>query len=161
MGMNKSIYVGPYLKAKNNLVKAPKSLHTCDTPKCKRHMTEISTQEEHCWACGQKLVTKQVDNTKERISDWDVSEKIQEKLSSFMRESSPDRLSHYWVPNIVKTAPRKMNIYFDDAIEQSNIDSDKEKEWFKQNFKQEIETLESIYGKENLTLHWGVLGTYS
>lgn len=162
MGMDQRLYMGPYIRAKNSLVKDSTSIYTCPNTGCRKHRQNLSKENRCCGQCGTELQSLTVDSTKEKVDYWDLSEKIKEALCNFMAESSPEKLTVFWVPNVYRNCPRKkLGLDYHDALEIKNPSPEEEKQWLLKNYENEIKVLETAYGAENLEICWGALGTYS
>jgi hypothetical protein len=152
MGVDKLIYIGPYLEVSGRI--------EIDKIKIKRicpNHPEKESKDKFCSKCGEEI--KNVEYSEIRKVD-----PVQFMYQSFQNGSikeddlwSPEYFNSQILPN--KYIPNKIKI--DDNGGFADISNSLDKmndqiQWFKENFRKEILIFENAFGKDNVKILWGI-----
>ena len=160
MGMDQTIYIGPYLYCRNSQQDTTEPVITCNNEDCeKRHYRHL--MGKHCYECGTILAECSVPTKTSPVSWYDFSTAVDETLSEGLGENI-DPNAHSWIPNRYDEWPEDRRHDYDRytehrgcRIEPKTIEQ--ELTWFEKTFAKEIETAREMYGAENVNVEWGVL----
>lgn len=155
MGVDYNAYVGPYIKVYNPFKDCIEKYHSCVNSGCRNHKEEIST--EFCSVCGKKTGLLKRNCQKQIHFDfWD------EFAGSILEAMSEDRLDEnkdyqFFVPNV-----GEIGLHLDVGCEVSINEIDVGKPGidinnFQLTFKKHIRRLNKVFGKNAVTIQWGVL----
>lgn len=155
MGTSYTVHVGPYLECSFSLVTRTRTLHTCTNEECEKHGYTLVSTYKFCPICGSIVGYYDVkyEGEPERL-DF-IYQEIEERLRQVLW-GVEDR--HYWIDNLIAVAPRKMT--FDPPYDVSNEvypvgDREEEKEWFADQFSDEIAILSNAY--DSVSVEWGII----
>ena len=162
MGLDYTVYVGPYVKCINPLVDVEEKYRACTNPVCKSFKKQTS-ESGFCKDCGQPIGTITRTKKKAKVSAWELREQINERLANVNTEypwdelKRPDAEVDIWISNINgkggdRFDPKSESKYFD----LTNFDIGREMETFGIDFHKEIGQLVAAYGSENIEIRWGV-----
>lgn len=154
MGIDYKAYVGPYIKVYNPLKNSVGKYHTCVNPKCSNHKKEVSS--EYCEKCGKKIGLLERD-CQERI-DFEYWDEFDGIIAEAIPEFKPDEIENYrfFIPNT-----GKIGLHLDAKYVSVNpIDCGKpimDVNNFQLSFKKQIARIKKVFGKDAVTIEWGVL----
>ena len=161
MSIDKNIYIGPYAVVPKEQVEKAVSVDGCQ--KCK---TE-NGKDGFCSKCGAKRTTYKKVVKVNRVDDWDLSDKMKERLiSPHPMSSFLSATEEFWIPN-VDIPGIKRQVHFsggtagDDqrVIPMSENMMGIEEKAFREFFKDDLETIKDAYSK--LDVKWGLIIYYS
>lgn len=157
MGVDRSVYLGPYLEYQVKLVE--RRIDQCRDPEACPNPTE-----GYCPKCGVSVANRFIDAEVEDPG-FDIFELTEDALAvacSISDDHVPEGVRvHQVVPNR-KREGRSCGRYFDaqheeSAVDMSNQDPQDELDWFVRTFAPEIEKVRALVGRDNLKICWGVL----
>lgn len=154
MGVDYNAYVGPYIKVHNPLKDSVEKYYTCVNPRCKNYKEEIST--EYCEKCGKKI--RLVERAYQKRIDfnyWDLG--FGGAITEAMFENRPDDDYQFFIPNI-----GEIGLHLDVGYKVSINEIDVGKPGmdinnFQLQFKKRIDRIKKVFGKNAVTIQWGVL----
>jgi hypothetical protein len=168
MGIDYSVYVGPYVKCTNPLVEVESSIRTCTNPVCKTYKNQIwDLTAKYCRECGSPIGETAIKKSNTKVNASELYEHgVKEQLHMAGRESGWEELKRkdaeidIWIAN-VKRPEADCGINFDpksdrkyiDLTHHSKIDSI---EQFTDAFYKEITQLREAYGSDNVEVKWGI-----
>lgn len=156
MGIDIHTFVTSYIKCKKKKKSVKVETYICSNKKCKLFNKDLSSP--YCPSCGQKHGIK---TTVEEVPAVDPSdiEYVSKKFYCIWAEESEYDI-------FVCGNQKGLPVGFP-SFEPMHIDSFAEKidyesipfyiKWFKKNFKKEIEIFEKAYGKDNVTVEFGLV----
>lgn len=165
MSIDYGIYAGPYVCCVVRRVPVTKLHITCPNTECKNHGRDM--RSAYCDLCGGKCATLSYVELEDAVDHWDVSEAIDERLSSasgdaYARWSEENRV-HLWTPNkpiqLVAGHLDAREAFALHIIGPSTIEDEIAR--FKATFQKDIEYLESVYGADAVSFHWGIIQDYT
>lgn len=156
MGVDYTVYVGPYFTCENEKVQQGKSISICATETCKFRPPNESFK--YCPRCGNEIVIEMEDDWIWKVNVGEIYEKLEDRLS----EMGPDRREpfNYWVPNFNFKDRRKTSFgdYWCGAVVITPEEIEVETGWLASNFPVEFEALKCEYGQNKVKIEWGVIG---
>jgi hypothetical protein len=165
MGVDRNIHIGPYIKAKKKLEEVVKEkIKTCSNIECKIHKkkTGIHDGSKFCSVCGSKIEIHTFE-TKKNLTIDDVFSENENFEDSMYSPGSNYGETDTLISNQHSPWDRHRIVdvdnHFDLSIELMNIQQ--EIDWFKETFASQILYLENRMGKENISVHWGVINYFS
>ncbi len=156
MGVDYNIYVGPYIVVHNPLKASTEEYHSCPTENCNNHKIPIS--DGFCSKCGSKI-QRMLRSCQNRI-DFDYWNGFGGRLAEAFFEYKPDGCEdyQYLIPNM----GNDVGIHIDaksgeseNVIDMETLANDNKR--FFDRMKKELRKLSSVFGKNNVTVKWGVL----
>lgn len=157
MGLSYTLYVGAYLVCKNSKVKHTTDYTSCPNKLCLQHKTELQTA--FCATCGSKVDLLTRFTFSDKVKTRDVVDAIKERLVEVSQKLNRDASPDLWVSNLSNC---NSNVSYDthyssfvSEFTEEEIKSNLEN--FKTFFAKDIVKIEEAYGKENVTLKWGVV----
>lgn len=158
MGVDSTIYIGPFVKARNAVVPAEWTETGC--PKCKKPMDASSS---FCPTCGNQKGEYKKKGKTNRINTYELSEEIGQKLlpvESPYGNSPVIKNFDTYTPNVELTGfgrPTSLDgKHGSDTLIPVNPEQiTTEIELFKKQFSKELEIIEKAYG--SIEIGWGVL----
>jgi hypothetical protein len=168
MGLYQSIYVGPYLIAKNKQIDSYTESKICQSPSCKGQAVSYP----FCQNCGEKpeLVRTPV---KKKLTAYNVIHDHDESMTDFSKcfidkiyfvEGGPKNAS-IGIPNNdegrSKDTIKKCSIESDHGVSGGypldGIDQEADMNWFKDKFKDLISILSESLGPDSIEYKWGIV----
>lgn len=161
MGIDLTTHVGPYFCCKPTRGTATNDRRSCTNGDCAEHKRPVhDKQVKFCTRCGAEVSTYTY--TEERnlqhggqVACEELSDAVQ-----FVRSEHTD--CHIFVPNARRDEPRssmsvsnKHETAYIDLSDPETIN--REKRWLVSKFAKEHERLEELYGRDNVTVCWGVI----
>lgn len=165
MSIDYSTYIGPYVECNYHLIPSVKKYKSCPTKNCKVYGTQIYSDKSFCDQCGSKIDLVEFSIEKPSVDADEFRMLIDEKLYNCIGDDlhfwQKNNKKHIWLPNRALNCP-EFPLYKieheDSSIQELSIDAPiKQLEAFKVQFKNEIEIMESLYGKENVAFKWGFI----
>jgi ribosomal protein L37E len=151
MGIDRNLYVGPFLVVPVITLDEPKIIRGCKI--CGKSAQD--KRSRYCDVCGESISEIQDGFSKVRaVSSWDYTDKINERLSKAEIQLLDKEL---YLPNIVaESQPRKFYQNLRETfIWQNEIDIEREKEWFYTFYEPEILIARGMFG--SYKIGWAVL----
>jgi hypothetical protein len=146
-------YIGVYVECGNPLTVNAIAKHGCINVGCIKHHT--SMRGPYCYQCGKSTGDFTESQSQPSVDQWQVSETISEALFT---ASSPnfDEGADIWLPNWDKG---ETNIDFDEvtALELSPHLRTIHLEAFEAKYADAVQGLIDAYGKDSVTIKWGVV----
>lgn len=153
MGISYSSYVGPYIKAYNPLKDSNETHYTCSNEKCLNFKKDMSS--EYCPKCGNKIcLAERTCETKIDFDVWQISNRLNEVIIEYKPDGFED--FDFFIPIV-----SNLGLHFDckytsvspieGAVPGMEINN------LKLKFKSEINDIEAVFGKDAVTIEWGVL----
>lgn len=167
MGITYSTYVGPYARCAITLVDERRMILSCLKKGCANHGQPMSGNK-YCPLCSNRILSLEVPYRAPSVDQWDVSERIQERLSSASGDAysnwSESNLAHLWLPNVRIPEQRDGHLesrcdFFQTPI--SVVQVANERSAFEEFFAKELAELETAYGSDAVTVEWGIIQYYS
>lgn len=162
MGMNVSLYMGPYLKVRNEKIEELVSVRACLNDECGKKLTE--SKEKFCSRCGTQIIEAKVPQKRDKVDIWELTEKWNEQLYQAGELHLKGDIS-VLLPNI--SAPKTMRKFHMDIesgpsfVENydSKINPQEELAWFKKQFANEISDLKEQL--KEVEVGWGLVRYWS
>ena len=107
MGIDRKVYVGPYIECAVRIVDRPYQRRTCSASSCPRYKVDIfNSKIKFCELCGNSVKYRELTDKGSIVSAGDVSEDLNDQLAP-IRGSTYDRYSegtgaHIWISNLIK-----------------------------------------------------------
>lgn len=167
MGLDYTVYVGPYVECQTHEIDATEQIWACSHTTCSKYGKRREQDIKFCPECGYECVSLTIKTKTKAISSWKVSEDIDEALYcanhvGLDEEKIGETIIHTWAPNVSRERPREFSI---DPHQSSSVKmslqnaAESEMMWFKRKFAKEIEHLNNTYGPKNVSLQWGLIST--
>ncbi len=161
MGAENSIYIGTYIRVPSIIQKYEFEYKCCINTECVSYKKEFSGN--YCSKCGGKISQeikvqdKKINFTNEFIKN-DISE---DSLYEPTNCGSPiNKAYSFFIPNSKKVLHTIHNLNSKEQVFQINK-IDESIEDFKKVYSKEIEVVEKICGKENITIEYGVISSWN
>ena len=158
MGVDYTIMVTSYVKCFKKMETESFPEFFCGNSRCKIHNKTFSgDMVNFCPACGIKLSLRNVEEEIESVDPYKMTQN-----GTFAYLDTNDDFDYY-VPNKHKKNEPKLPPSIDVNREETGFheiipDSvSSHLEWFKKEFSKEIEKLEKAYGKQNVSVHFGIV----
>lgn len=156
------IHVGPYIKVYNPKRNSSKTVNTCVNTTCKKHKQNIYGNDKFCSECGNQI--KMSEFSCMAALQFDIYEEFKDTLAKVIREYKPIELMDYqfFVGN-TKGTPSK-RICVSESEGESQIMFDKITDdclTFCDMYRKEINRLYEVFGKDNVSVKFGVLHSIS
>jgi hypothetical protein len=156
MGVDYKVYVGPYIVVHNPPQDSMEEYHSCPNEKCSLH--KISVSNGFCPKCGTTIGTL-VRPCQKRI-EFEWWEEFDGRLSEAFPEYKPDGGddNQYFIPNMDNDVGIHLDAKYsgsENVINTKTLTSDNKR--FIDGKKKEIRKLKKVFGKNNVTVKWGVL----
>lgn len=154
MSVDYNTYVGPYVKVHNPLKDFIEKYHTCTNKKCRNFEKEISS--EYCSECGKKIGL--LERLCRKRIDFDECDEFEGRIAEALPEFKPDELKDYqfYIPNI-----GKIGLHLDAKYTSVNpLENQKplmEVNHFQMSFTKQIARIKKVFGKDAVTIEWGIL----
>lgn len=160
--MDHRLYVGPFARCKNPVVKVFRRARTCPKLDCVQHNLRHK-DDTFCATCGTKIRECDVETTGHKVAWGDVSEDFESDTLSNMGFNSRERFTDFdvWVPNGGAWCGR--TVRFDGFVGVQRLGTttpESDKEQFADEFAAELVVLRKHYGEHAVEVQWGVLGDY-
>jgi hypothetical protein len=165
MSTDRSLYVGPYLTGKFEMVMVMTTIRACTNKTCVNHKDQ-RLHGDYCQKCGSPVGDVRQTTKKPSVDQHNIQMDIKERLCSPGGDSyyywSEKALTHIWLPNIAIPG-RKMHFDIRDLgflalptnAEQQQQASEIAK--FETKFAKEIVVMRVTYGDQNIAMNWGVV----
>ena len=165
MSIDRTLYVGPYLTGKFEMVRTTTTFRACTNKACVNHKAS-HLHGDYCQKCGSPVGDVHRTIKEPSVDQHDIEADIKERLCSPGGDSyyywSEKMLTHIWLPNIAIPG-RKMHFDIRDLgflalptnAEQQQQASEIEK--FETKFAKEIVVMRVTYGDQNIAMNWGVV----
>lgn len=157
-----SAYVGPYIECQTVPQKVIKKIHCCVNENCQNyHYFLFDNKIKFCAFCGseiQKVEREEQGYNWQAIKPWQI---LPEDTLTSPQHYLYDGQNRIFMPNVVKTDKREIHFYEEKHMilftdEQLHLVNE-EKTWFQEKYKNEIEILEKAFGKDKVSVNWGVV----
>lgn len=159
MGSHMQVVLGPYLqvKSKKDIVNQEQVL-TCSDTNCKNHQKNIQIKSKFCPDCGAGTSIKEYSIVYKASADSvasDEYELFEDKLYS------PEYQDNILIPN--QYSPSKIRIDSDGsgAINLMEVDFQKDIDWFKNKYQEQIERIIEVFGKSEVEIKFGIVYYWS
>lgn len=158
MGIDRNLYIGPYVKCKKDLVKVEVSEKGC--PQCKR-----ATTNAFCSKCGTQSGTFPKIVKAEKVDTWELTEKMKERLITVPSCGEFGDKIEYYIPNVKfprKIEPELGDLRSDDinfVLPVSPQAINDELSSFETFFAQQLTMLKDAYGEYEIS--WGIIQSFS
>lgn len=162
MGIDYTVHIGPYVECKNERIDIKKTRRACTNEKCKAHKDHVwEMKVNFCSVCGTKI--GQVEFVEKGDKFFVDAEEIGEMLHDVRLNQKVKEYVQYWLPNHARPNKKSRDFNFDpkhdedfvDEIQADTIAEDLKE--FKEQYKDAIAKLVKEYGKDNVTVKWGVI----
>lgn len=160
-------YVGPYVRCAITMVDVKRLQLSCPNTNCHNRGLHINSNM-FCPLCGSQIASITVNDRDSSVDQWDVSERIQERLSSASGDAYSDwseaNLAHLWLPNVRIPDQRDGHLesrcdFFQTPI--SVVQVANERSTFERFFAKELAELGTAYGSDAVTVEWGIIQDYN
>lgn len=160
MGVDYSVYIGPFVRCENPDVTNTESYTACATASCPKH--DKQTSNKFCPECGKAISTLVRTVSAPKVDAWDVSEQLNESFFTpgtnygrFPFELNID----IWVPNrrlpgIAERTEEPLRGGYDE-VDEDEVEA--EKTALVGACGQDLAKFREIYGNNEVSVHWGVL----
>lgn len=163
MGMDLELYVGPYIKILKKKIFEKDIEAGCIDKQCSKR--KKATSAKYCPECGSKIQKYEI-TTLKKVDWFDISEKHKIEDSFFDATSNEfdDNKHIVLIPNQNKYIPKNWKkksgdeFYLVDDLDPSYITKDLND--FPKLAEKVITILNSEFGQENVSIHWGILQYY-
>lgn len=159
MGMYLSQQLGPFIKVKINKTEHKSQYQTCPNTSCSNNKKVMNSA--FCSKCGTASASQDKTEMKDVISlgDFladDMGEKFYEAHG--LRDNKTN--TTILVPNYSNPNGLKIDSS-GGVIDIASNQKDNDLAWLNTTFSNEIEKLQNAVGKENVSIHWGIVSFYS
>jgi hypothetical protein len=156
MSVDITVMLSTYVKCKKGMKTEKKGEFFCDVKSCKKYNKTINSEGEFCSNCGKKLSIREIDIEVEEVDPFDMTDgdaifyiDTNDKYDVFLPNSKSGE------PKLPPSLDVKR---LDTCIHEVNPESiPAHIEWFKKKFKKQISMLEEAYGKDNVSIHFGLI----
>lgn len=164
MGIDYSLYIGPYARCKVGEVMVSETIRTCSNADCVLYKDTGIGFRKFCSECGSQVKDRQVPAIGLVVDVEDLRDEINDRLvtpsgSDFCDWMQKNK-THVWISNITNvkglywssdpTCDTSLTVMDPDVIF-------KEVTVFRQFFQKELTVIEKAYGKDNFSIEWGVI----
>lgn len=155
MGMRLSVTIGPYVEVIGKLTKTKIKVKRV----CPNHPNQKNDNAKFCPACGTEI--QNVDYTETKVLTpsrvlWS-DERFEDSIYS------PEGMEEIFLPN--KSVPKKIKIDSDygGTVDLSSVDEikDNQLKWMQETYSEEINFLIENFGKDKVSVKWGVVSYWS
>lgn len=158
MGIDYYVHLGPYIKVHNPKRKTTETLKTCSNQSCEKHKQRNWGDDKFCKECGKEI--RDLTFPCMAPLDFDVYEEFNDRLKEAMTEYKPKKYQdyQYFIGNVKGTPSKDIKVKGNDSefeLSAHSVVSDYEK--FVQMYDKEISRLSEIFGRNNVTIMFGVL----
>jgi len=157
MGSRFQVYAGPYLRCLNPTVSASKHVRTCPNAHCELHGPWADHHRHFCGNCGTQFSLVPVPTKQQTVDSWSLYDTLKERLRPANTEYLEPGID-LWALN--KTSDFGRNLYLSDDTGEHPVNPDRELAVFKAGYSQEIAAVVAAYGRDNVTVLWGLIGEY-
>lgn len=163
MGIDYTVYVGPFLKCKNAKVDGERTIRTCTKPSCKQNKKESwDRDKKFCEECGSPIGDVVIKVKQDKV-DCDPSI-VNDKLMIYRLDAKDAHGYDVWISNQYRQNRGKVREFsFDpksDGEQYVEISIEMirdEMQEFVQQFEKQIDKLTRLYGEDNVELKWGLI----
>lgn len=156
MGVDITVMLSTYVKCKKGMKTEKETELFCGNSKCKKFSKTAIGNGEFCSSCGTEFSEREIDVETEAVDPFDMTDgdaifyiDTNDKYDVFLPNSKSGE------PKLPPSLDVKR---LDTCIHEVNPESiPAHIEWFKKKFKEEITMLEKAYGKENVSIHFGLI----
>lgn len=166
MSIDYETYVGPYLRCSVGSIEITKERRACVKPACPNHTRQIN-EMAYCGICGSPINVVFYKEQADAVDRWDVSDAIHERLTSPGGDGyylwAREKHVHIYIPNI--STPGR-DYHLDARAPWSIVEIGPglvtiETEQFQSQFAADIDVIRSLYGHPAVSIHWGIIQSYS
>lgn len=166
MSITYSTYVGPYVRCGVGQIERAETRRACTNVTCENHRRTIWAPEAlHCHCCGAPIGDVAYTVTVDAISDWDVRDALQDRLATPGGDGfidwSREQGAHIWIPNIGDIGHHLEEHADFNLAEITAVSMQEELDAFAVAFQLDLNLLRQIYGREAVSVHWGIIQDYS
>lgn len=151
MGMDQTVYFGPFLHCINTPIKIEEQV-----PGCKKCDKQMSSQ--FCSTCGTKQSILRRSRTQPKVDWWEICEAHDEALYRTPERSDGD--NEYFLPNRHGVG-RTFSKYTDQFDPITDIDKQSDIEQFEEQFADIIQAMKQAYGEDNVSIKWGFINYWN
>lgn len=157
MGVNYYLYVGPFVKCKQQTVERDVDLEGC--AKCRREHTC-----SFCSKCGSERSTYTVKMKAKNVDCGDIEEAFEQARLDYVAFSEIDAEKpegELWlIPNLFEAPGRLCDAKDDLVIEHDDIEPEDDMKTLEAMYPKHFNVLRDLYGSEYVTMSWGII-TYA
>ncbi len=164
MGIDYTVYVGPFLKCKNAKVDGERTITACTKKSCKKHKDEIwDDKKKFCEECGSPIDKVQIKVKEDRVDTDPCQEGIDEDLIPYHLDAKNAKGFDIWIGNMGRKDKDARKFSFSPKYDGEQCEEitpemmAEEIKDFQEQYKTAIKTITDLYGKENVQLKWGVI----
>jgi hypothetical protein len=165
MGIDRGIYVGPYVECKVETVQVTKVRKACSNAKCDNHARIMHAA--FCNVCGCPVKPVEYTATEHSVDQYAMVEAIDEELYSVSGDAyslwSEENNIHLWKPNTA-TGGREKHLESREDFAYQDITPELialEIASFLAQFTSELDRFRQAYGDDAVQVKWGVIQDYS
>lgn len=155
MSVDHNLYVGPYAVCQNSEITGARSIALCSKKSCKNYKQELTSH--FCPDCGSEVNESRIPVAIRSVNTQNLD--VKSRLYSPDDIDSGD-LTDIWLPNVKYDVARRDIDHLNGAVPLS-VDHLAEVDLFIKAFRPELAALETAYGKESVSVQWGIVGYYS
>jgi hypothetical protein len=156
MGVDYSVYLGPYIEIERGTTRMVKfNITTCININCTEHQNPALGN--FCKVCGSKVGVVETEDEDEICSHelWEEHEILRKQL--FPEESYDDSVD-IWIPQIETKRKKGWSLKYNKCFQDmTDINPKDEIEMVKKQCKESLDIITQAYGKEPV-IKWGIMG---
>jgi hypothetical protein len=165
MGISSSLYVGPYVECTTQDIEVDAKMRSCTRDSCSMYEREVHDKsKKFCPQCGSPIDNVTYKTKQKNVQAHYLIEEIDQDLSlvqydSFFSQRSKDG-TDTWIAN-KKFCERRCWVNDSCATELTQEMMVKEVLLFCTEFEEALAVFHKKYGKDNVTVKWGLIYYYS
>jgi hypothetical protein len=159
MGVDYSVYLGPYIVAKNSREEVTKTRRSCTNANCKEATKQVyDAEKKFCPTCGTAIGDVAYTTTAPKVGAWEIAEEQDLCVVPTEYMKDVDKGTNMYIPNVTGVKrkfscdARKERI----AEVTPELIAD-ELAAFTVFYEKGIAALHAAYGQTNVTIHWGLI----
>jgi hypothetical protein len=155
MGVDYHVHVGPYITVRNPPRNTTKDFDSCPKKSCSEYGKIITSK--FCSVCGSEI--KLISFPCEAPLYIDIYGEFDERLSeAFYESDSPLKDTMVLLSNKRDTGGKTVDpSQCDELVDMSNVNVQEEINKFKKILSKDIQKLEELFGKNSISVKWGIL----